>query len=90
MGGDAGRPTSTLVRMSASAVTTGGEPTPLLVTVPQAARMLAISRSLVYELIWKGELKPVHIGRSARFTVTELERFIAERQDESRHSPPTP
>lgn len=82
VGGDAGRPTSTLVRMSAPASTTDSEPAPLLVTVPQAARMLAISRSLVYELIWKGELKPVHIGRSARFTITELERFIADRLEQ--------
>ena len=82
MGGDVGRPTSTVVRMSAPAITAGGEPAPLLVTVPQAARMLAISRSLVYELIWKGELKPVHIGRSARFTISELERFIADRLEQ--------
>jgi excisionase family DNA binding protein len=63
--------------MSASAITTeANEPPPLLLTVPQAARMLAISRSRVYQLIWKGELVPVHIGRSARFTVSELERFV--------------
>lgn len=52
---------------------------PLLLTVPQAARMLAISRSAVYRLTWGGELRPVHIGRSVRFTVAELERFTAER-----------
>jgi len=52
------------------------ELTPLLLTVPQAARMLAISRSALYQLIWKGELSPVHIGCSARFTVAELERFV--------------
>jgi excisionase family DNA binding protein len=66
--------------MSAPLVTTErSEPRPLLLTVPQAARMLAISRSAMYQLIWKGELVPVHIGRSARFTVSELERFVAER-----------
>lgn len=51
---------------------------PLLLTVPQAARMLAISRSAVYRLTWSGELTPIHIGRSVRFTVAELERFTAE------------
>lgn len=51
---------------------------PLLLTVAQAARMLAISRSTLYQLMWKGDLSPVHIGRSARFTVAELERYIAE------------
>lgn len=52
---------------------------PLLLTVEQAARMLAISRSAVYRLTWSGELTPVHIGRSVRFTLAELERFTAER-----------
>lgn len=52
---------------------------PLLLTVPQAARMLAISRSALYRLTWNGELRPVYIGRSVRFTVAELERFTAER-----------
>lgn len=51
---------------------------PLLLTVEQAARMLAISRSAVYRLTWSGELTSVHIGRSVRFTVAELERFTAE------------
>jgi excisionase family DNA binding protein len=70
--------------MNAPAITTeASEPAPLLLTVPQAARMLAISRSRVYELIWTGDLVPVHIGRSARFTVTELERFVAERVNDS-------
>ena len=52
---------------------------PLLVTVPQAAEMLAIGRSALYELIWNGELTPLRIGRSVRFTVTELERFVSSR-----------
>lgn len=80
VGGDVGRLTCTVVRMSARVITTETSgPPPLLLTVPQAARMLAISRSRVYDLIWKGELVPIHIGRSARFTVSELERFVAGR-----------
>ena len=57
---------------------------PLLFTVPQAARMLAISRSALYDLVWIGELTPIHIGRSTRFTPDELERFIATRVAASR------
>jgi excisionase family DNA binding protein len=58
----------------------GGEQLPpLLLTVPQAAHMLAISRSAMYQLVWNGEVTPVHIGRSVRFTVAELERFVAAR-----------
>ncbi|HWL44078.1 MAG TPA: helix-turn-helix domain-containing protein [Ilumatobacter sp.] len=57
---------------------------PLLVTIQDAARMLAISRSALCDLIWNGQVKPVHIGRSVRFAVTELERFVAGRsQSES-------
>lgn len=52
---------------------------PLLLTVLQAAQMLAISRSAMYQLIWNGDVTPVHIGRSVRFTVPELERFVAAR-----------
>lgn len=57
---------------------------PLLFTVPQAARMLAISRSALYDLVWNGELTPIHIGRSTRFTPDELERYIASRVAASR------
>ena len=57
----------------------GEQLTPLLLTVLQAAHMLAISRSAMYQLVWNGEVTPVRIGRSVRFTVAELERFVAAR-----------
>ena len=50
----------------------------LLLTYVQAAKRLNISRTTVYLLIAEGKLKPVHIGRSARITVAELSRFVAE------------
>lgn len=49
---------------------------PLLVTVPDAARMLAIGRTSVYQLIWDGQLTPIRIGRNVRFAIAELERFV--------------
>src|SRR5262245_61584078 len=52
---------------------------PLLLTVPEAARLLAIGRSALYQLIWVKAITPVRIGRSVRFTFAELERFVAER-----------
>lgn len=55
------------------------EPPPLLVTVEQAARLLAIGRTALYHLIWDGELQPIRIGRSVRFTLAQLEQFVAER-----------
>lgn len=52
---------------------------PLLVSIAGAAEMLAISRSSVYQLIWNEELTPVRIGRSVRFSIDHLERFVADR-----------
>ena len=52
---------------------------PLLVTAPQAARILSIGRTALYQLIWDGQLTPIHIGRSVRFSVDELEAFVRNR-----------
>ena len=49
----------------------------LLLTYTQAAKRLSISRTTVYQLIAEGKLTPVHIGRSARITVAELDRFVS-------------
>lgn len=57
----------------------GNDPTPLLLTVPEAARLLAVGRTSIYHLIWDGELTPVRIGRCVRLPVAELERFVNER-----------
>lgn len=51
----------------------------LLVDVMQAARMLSLSRSSIYQLIWNEELIPVRIGRSVRFSVEQLEQFVTDR-----------
>lgn len=52
---------------------------PLLVDVPQAAAILAISRSSIYQLIWSEQLTPIRIGRSVRFSVEQLEQFVIDR-----------
>jgi excisionase family DNA binding protein len=49
------------------------------VTVPEAARILSIGRTALYQLIWNGDLTPVHIGRSVRFPIDELHDFIERR-----------
>ncbi len=51
----------------------------LLVNIPQACRMLCLSRTTLYELMWRGELPPIHIGRSVRFAVVQLESFVTDR-----------
>lgn len=48
----------------------------LLVRIPEAADMLAIGRSTVYELIARGHLETVHIGRAVRITTSSIESFI--------------
>lgn len=49
---------------------------PLLVPVwPDAGRALGLSRSTVYELISRGELASVKVGRRRLVPVTELRAF---------------
>ena len=48
----------------------------LLVTVVEAARVLAVGRTTVYALINAGELRVVHIGRAVRVPVEELRRYV--------------
>ena len=56
---------------------------PLLLTIPQAAAVLAVGRTTVYELIGAGDLEAVHIGRSARVPLAALEDYV-ERQRRGR------
>ena len=49
---------------------------PLLVSAHQAARLLGIGRTTLYELIKLGLVTPVHIGRCVRFSMTELEHYV--------------
>lgn len=54
-------------------------PPRLLVTIPQAARSLSISRAMLYSLVAKGEGPPVvHLGRSVRVPVADLRKWVEE------------
>jgi excisionase family DNA binding protein len=48
----------------------------LLLTTVQAARVLGVGRTTVYELIKRGELRPVYISRCCRLSWAELERYV--------------
>jgi excisionase family DNA binding protein len=48
----------------------------LLLTVPEAGRALAISRSKMYDLLNSGHLPSVHIGRSRRVRVIDIQNFV--------------
>ena len=54
----------------------------LLFTVPEAAEMLGISRSHLYQLIQSGKLPVVRLGASVRIPRVWLERYIEERVEE--------
>jgi excisionase family DNA binding protein len=49
---------------------------PLLLTVKQAAGLLGIGRSTLYELLDAGELRSVKRGASRRIPMTEVHRYI--------------
>lgn len=56
--------------------TTG--PTLNLLTVQEVALMLTLSRSMVYNLMERGSLAYVKIGRTRRIPVQEVERLVRE------------
>lgn len=49
----------------------------LLLTIPEAAAALRISRSSIYRLFDSGQLSWVKICGSRRVTLAEIDRFIA-------------
>ena len=54
-------------------------PVRLLLTVPETSEALGVSRSAVYELMDRGAVRNIKIGRSHRVLITSLEEFIAQR-----------
>ncbi len=55
----------------------------LLLTPEEAAEQLGLSRSTIYELLRKGDLKSISIGRSRRIPTAALRTFISELQERS-------
>ena len=53
----------------------------LLLTVPEAAEALAISRSKLYELIAAGLVRSIRIDGSRRVPIKALETYVAELLD---------
>jgi len=54
---------------------------PLLLNIVDVARLLAIGRSSVYELIASGRLRPVRLGRSVRIPVAQVHELIQRSSD---------
>ena len=57
---------------------------PLLVSVEEAAGLLGIGRTTVYEMIRRGDVRPIRIGRCVRIPQRELEAFVQRLVGESR------
>ncbi len=50
---------------------------PLLYRFPEAAQLLGLGRSTVYELVQRGELPVVRVGRAVRIAAEDLQAWIA-------------
>ncbi len=61
----------------------------LLLRPEEAAEMLAISRSKLYELLAIGELSCVHVGRSVRVPTAALHEWVARQAGGQPASTPT-
>jgi len=57
-------------------------------TVAEAAKLLSISRSHLYELIHAGLIDSVKFGRSRRITQEQMHRFLQNHAVESLRAPP--
>lgn len=58
-------------------------PSRRLVTPAEAATVLRVGRSTVYELMGRGRLESVTIGRSRRVPVEALDRFVESLREEA-------
>ena len=59
--------------------TTPARVTPAVLDIPSAARYLAISPDTLYGLVRSGEVPHARVGKSIRFRVWDLDRFLEER-----------
>lgn len=55
-------------------------PQPLLLTIPETARALRISRAKAYVLVRRKTLPSIQVGRSKRVSVATLQRWIEEQE----------
>ncbi len=60
-----------------------------LLTAAEVARLLHISRSLLYDLIQQGELPTIHVGHALRFRIEDVQDYLHRRLIRL-HKPPPP
>jgi excisionase family DNA binding protein len=52
------------------------------VRIPDRAETLGIGRSKIYELIATGELPTIRVGRAVRISVSTLQKWVEEREQQ--------
>ncbi len=58
-----------------------------LLTVTECAAALGVSRSLAYELLNKGQLRSIRIGRARRIPARAISEFVAAKELEAQETP---
>ena len=56
---------------------------PICVRINDAAHMIGIGRTKLYELISTGELETVKIGKATRVTITSIHELIRRRRSKN-------
>ncbi|MFT2188336.1 MULTISPECIES: helix-turn-helix domain-containing protein [Pseudomonas] len=51
-------------------------PTPLSVGVDESARLIGVARSMMYEILARGDIQSFKVGRRRLILIKELEEFI--------------
>ena len=55
----------------------------LLLRLPEVASLLGVGRSTVYELVQRGDLPAVHVGRAVRIPSAALQRWVEQQTAEA-------
>ena len=57
----------------------------LLLTIPEVSARLGLCRSLVYQLVMKGEIRSLKVGRARRVSPSALQAFVDRKTEEANH-----
>ena len=57
-------------------------PQRLLLRIPEVAETLGLGRTKIYELIATGELPTIRVGRAIRISVSTLQKWVEEREQQ--------
>ena len=58
-------------------------PQRLLLRISEVAETLGIGRTKIYEMIATGELPTVRVGRAVRISVTALQKWVEQREQQN-------